>query len=140
MLNYNYSDAVTNDVLTAIRDNYTPDEIREHLQDRVEFAESLNDELWTDDSVTGNGSGSYTFNRAQAREYVLADVDAVREALEELCVEADTIAKKFLDEDWEYFDVTARCYALYQAIDSALDIIAEEIEDETTDDDETESA
>ena len=142
MINFNYTDAVLDDVLTAIRDNYTPDEIREHLQDRVDFAEKINDELWADDSVTGNGSGSYTFSRAQAREYVLADVDTVREALEEFCVEADTIAKNFLDENWEYFDVTARCFALYQAIDAALDIIAEEIKDETLDDDddETESA
>lgn len=82
--------------------------------------------MWIADEVTGNGSGSYTFDRAQAREYVLADIDTVKEALKEFDTPAETIAKKFLGDDWEYFDVTARCYVLGQAIDAALDIIEAE--------------
>ena len=122
----NYIEAVTEDAVQYIRDNYTAEEIAEKLTDREEFADTLNDEMWIADEVTGNGSGSYTFDRAQAREYVLADIDTVREAIREFCVEADTIAEKFLGEDWEYFDVTARCYVLRQAIDAALDIIETE--------------
>ena len=41
----------------------------------------------------------------------------------EFCVEADTIAKKFLESDWEYFDVTARCYVLSMGISEVLDEI-----------------
>lgn len=119
----NYIEAVTADATEYIRDNYTAEEIAEAMTDRDEFAVRLNDEMWVADEVTGNGSGSYTFNREQAKEFVLADVDTVREALKEFCVEAETIADKFLDEDWEYFDVTARCYVLGQAIDAALDSI-----------------
>lgn len=126
MTNYNYIEAVTADAAEYIRDNYTAEEIAEAMTDRDEFAERLNDEMWIADEVTGNGSGSYTFDRAQAREYVLADIETVQEALREFCVEADTIAKKFLESDWEYFDVTARCYVLGQAIDAALDIIEAE--------------
>ena len=117
----NYTEAVTADVRDYIRDNFTPEEITEAMTDRDEFRETLNDDMWVADEVTGNGSGSYTFNRSAAREYVLADIDTVREALREFCVEADTIAQKFLDEDWEYFDVTARCYVLGQAIETVLD-------------------
>jgi hypothetical protein len=122
----NYVEAVTDDAVQYIRDNYTAEEIAEAMTDRDEFAEKLNDEMWVADEVTGNGSGSYTFDRMKAREYVLNDIDTVREALREFGTEADTIAEKFLDEEWEYFDVTARCYVLGQAIDAALDIIEAE--------------
>lgn len=119
--NYNYLDAVKRDVLNAIKDNYTAEQIAEQLKDRGAFEEELNDTLWTDDSVTGNGSGSYTFDRWEARNVVLSDMETVAEALREFCVDAATIGEKFLNEDWEYLDVTARCYVLGQAIDAALD-------------------
>ena len=55
------------------------------------------------------------------------------EAVKEFCVESETIAEKFLSEDWEYFDVTIRCYLLGQAISEALDEIEEELEAEEED-------
>ena len=39
-----------------------------------DFAEDLNDKLFCEDSVTGNASGSYTFNSYEAREHVLEDI------------------------------------------------------------------
>jgi len=99
------------------------------MEDRDSFEQELNDSLWIDDSVTGNASGSYTFNSYQAREYVLADMDTVREALQEFCVDAETIGEKFLNEDWEYLDVTARCYVLGSAISEALDNLQYDVDD-----------
>ena len=81
-----------------------------------DFAEWLNDTLWIEDSVTGNASGSYTFNSYEAREKVLADMETVSEALKEFCVPAEEIGNRFLNEDWEYLDVTARCYVLSECI------------------------
>ena len=121
-----YEEAVTADVREYIANNYSAEEIAEAMTDREEFEQTLNDDLWVDDCVTGNGSGSYTFDSAAAREYVLTDIDTVREALREFGTEADTIAEKFLGDDWEYFDVTARCYVLGQAISAALDEIEAE--------------
>lgn len=98
-----------------------------------EFGEWLNDELWACDDVTGNASGSYTFNSYEAREKVLADIDTVKEALEEFGVSAEEIGEKFLAEDWEYLDVTARCYVLGECIaefiDEYADLIADAIAD-----------
>ena len=93
-----------------------------------DFMDYLNDTLWTDDSVTGNGSGSYTFNRKEAKENVLNDIDTVKEALSEFCVDAAEVEKRFLDEDWEWLDVTARCYILGIAIGEVIEEIREEIE------------
>lgn len=131
MTNYNYFEAVKADVEQWIEDNMDLEHDIEcgQFEDMDDIETYLNDTLWTEDSVTGNASGSYTFNRAEAKEFVLADIDTVREALEEFGTDAGTIAEKSLAEDWEYFDVTARCYILGQAIVEVLDDIREDIEE-----------
>lgn len=124
MKSYNYLEAVTSDVIDFIREEVNSSD----YENREALSEFLNDELWICDSVTGNASGSYTFNCYKAKEFVFADPDTVSEALKEFCVEAATISEKFLNQDWEYFDVTARCYVLSQAIEAALDSIENELE------------
>ena len=117
-MSYNYLEAVTDDVRNVIDDyldNYDAD------MDADDIREQLYDDLWTDDSVTGNGSGSYTMNRNKAKEYIFADPDPIIEALEEFGTDAKEVGEKFLSQDWEYFDVTARCYLLGQAIDAVLE-------------------
>ena len=128
MKNYNYLEAVTADVIDYMRENigYIRNDV--DISDRDALIEFLNDELWIDDGVTGNASGSYTFNAYKAKEFIFADPDTVSEALKDFCVEAATISEKFLNQDWEYFDVTARCYVLSQAIENALDSIEDELE------------
>lgn len=83
----------------------------------------MNDELWTEDSVTGNASGSYTFNRWTAREYVLDNMDELEEAAHNFGIDAATIGDKFLADDWEYFDVSIRCNLLAECIADVLDDI-----------------
>ena len=121
---YDYLEAMKSDIMDYIRNDVNTDE----FSSREELEESLNDDLWTVDSVTGNGSGSYTFNRAEAEEYVNDNSDLLREALSEFSVDSETVAEKFLEADYEYFDVTIRCYLLGQAISEALD----ELEDDLT--------
>ena len=123
MMKYDYMEAMKSDIMDYIRNDVNTSE----YADRDELDAFLNDELWTVDRVTGNGSGSYTFNRCKAEEYVNDNSDLLREALQEFCVEAETIAEKFLDADYEYFDVTIRCYLLGQAISEALDDMEDEL-------------
>ena len=116
---YNYLETLKDDVRQAIEDNY---DIADY-SDRDEFEETLNDDLWIDDSVTGNGSGSYTFSRAEAEENVKGDpnaMDYIRELISEFD-EKDIALEKFMDEDWEWFDVSIRCYLLGQVISEVLD-------------------
>ena len=117
MMEYNYYDAMERDILDYIDDNW--DEL--NITNREELEEDLNDKLWTEDSVTGNGSGSYTFNSWKAREYVLDNMDLCLEMIQEFCIEAKEVGEKFLDESWEWFDVSIRCYLLGQVISSVLD-------------------
>ena len=120
MENYNYYDAMYNDIKNAIdeyADNYD-DEIR---YDRDEFEQNLNDDLWIDDAVIGNASGSYTFNRYTAMEYVTDNMDLLDDACEEFCISDDVRGRHFADDDFEYFDVTIRCYLLSEVLSDVLD-------------------
>ena len=120
---YNYLEAMKSDIMDYIRNEVNTND----FASREELEESLNDDRWTVDSVTGNGSGSYTFNRAEAEEYVNDNSDLLREAISEFSVDSETVAEKFLDADYEYFDVTIRCYLLGQAISEALDDMEDEL-------------
>ena len=93
-----------------------------YFEDLCDLKEELNDTLSTDDNVTGNGSGSYTFNREEAKEYVLSGgTDLLRNAIEEGLLTSDDFVKYFTNEDWETLDVIIRCYLLYACIDEAVD-------------------
>jgi len=121
---YDYLEAVKDDVKEYIKNEVNVGD----YSDRDEMRERLYDTLFCEDSVTGNASGSYTFNSYKAKEYIESDPEAydyIRELVSEYGIDAETTADKFLNEDWEYWDVSIRCYLLYQAVDKAL----EELED-----------
>ena len=120
---YDYLENVTADVRDYVEQEV---DLSEWVGDRDGLEEKLNDDLWTCDSVTGNGSGSYTFNRVQAQIYVLDGMDELQEAVNEFGIDSETIGEKFLESDWEYFDVTIRCYLLGQAIAAVLDDLEED--------------
>ena len=88
-------------------------------ESREELEECLNDDLWAEDSVTDNGSGSYTFDREEARNCVIGNEDLAEEMIKEYCIEAEEVAKHLFDYEW--FDVSIRCYLLGDAIAKALD-------------------
>lgn len=79
MTKYNYMEAVKEDVR-----NYIDNEINFADFDSLEeLGEKLNDELWTEDSVTGNASGSYYCNSYKAEESIAHNWDLLEEALDE---------------------------------------------------------
>jgi hypothetical protein len=116
---YNYEEAVKNDVRTWIEDNVT---FSEWEGDREGLAEYLDDELITSDSVTGNTSGSYTFNAWEAEENICHNMELLGEAFEEFGVDAGQMLKKGA----EACDVLIRCYLLGSAIAAVLDELEEE--------------
>ena len=118
MEKYNYLEAVTNDAKAAILENMDMWE----WHNREELEENANDWLWTADEVTGNGSGSYTFNTWKAEENLCHNMDE----LEEACNEFGQDIGESVNHGAEYCDVTIRCYLLGQAISAALDELEEE--------------
>lgn len=117
MTNYNYLTEMVNDIRNYIDNNI---ELSEY-EDREQLEEFLNDALWIEDSVTGNASGSYTFNCWTAREYVMDNMELVTEMAAEFGIDDAEMGRNFREENWEYFDVSIRCFLLGQAIAEALD-------------------
>lgn len=82
-------------------------------------AESLGDALWVCDSVTGNASGSYTFNAWRAEENLCHNWDLLQEACEEFGMDFCKLGGA------EAMDVTIRCYLLHEMIDEVLSDMSE---------------
>lgn len=115
---YDYREAVKADIL-----QYITDEISfEDFDTLDELEEKLNEELWTADSVTGNASGSYTFNTYEAEENMCHNLDLLVEALKAFGCSVNYLT----NNGAEAADVTIRCYLLSECIAAAL----EEVEDD----------
>lgn len=112
MEKYDYRKAVFEDVMAYVKEMHT-----EYFDTREELEERLNDDLWTVDSVTGNASGSYTFNAWKAEEYLCHNWDLLAEAASEF----GGSAGEWFEHGAEYCDVSIRCYLLGEAIGRVLD-------------------
>ena len=123
MERYDYLEEMKEDIRVYIGENYTPEEIADQMLDVDSFQEKLNDELWTADSITGNGSGSYTFSAYKAEEYICHNLELLKEAASEFCCDID-----ILEKGAEYCDVTIRCYLLGQAIAETLEELQNSME------------
>ena len=118
MKKYNYLEQVTTDAKEAILENME----YWSFDDREELEEVAHDELWADDGVTGNGSGSYFFSTWKAEEALCHNWDLLADACEEFGQDIGEAFKRGA----EFCDVTIRCYLLGQAIAAALDEVEAE--------------
>ena len=106
---YNYREEIKKDIVEALKTDYESREFEE-----------LYDKMWVDDSITGNGSGSYTFDRELAKKYVLDNMEVAVDAFDDFSDHA-----RFTDwlhnRDYESIDVTIRCYLLGECLQEVLD-------------------
>lgn len=114
---YDYLEQVTSDAKEAILENMSEWD----FINREELEQVANDELLTDDSVTGNASGSYYCSAWKAEEALCHNWDLLADAIEEFDGGTD-----ILRQGAEICDVLIRCYLLGQAIGAALDELEEE--------------
>lgn len=98
MEKYDYIEAVKADISAYLEDNDT--------QLTEDNFDELHEEMWISDQVTGNASGSYTFNTWKAEEYLAHNWELLAKACEQLDIEFD------ISRGAEYWDVTIRCYLL----------------------------
>lgn len=108
---YNYYEAVKEDVKNYIDNEVTLSD----YNDKDELCQYLEDDLWTENSITGNASGSYTFSRYDAEENLCHNWDI----LEEIADDWGSDALDFFNP--ESLDVAIRCYFLNDAITEVLD-------------------
>lgn len=115
---YDYREAMTEDVKEWIKENI---DLTEWTEDREGLEQQLNDDLWTEDSITGNASGSYYCNSYKAEESIAHNWDLLNEALDEF--EQNNI--NVIEKGAEWADVTIRCYLLESVISDVLDEMEE---------------
>lgn len=125
MEQYDYLEAVIEDVKQYIEDEI---DLTEWRGNRDGLEEKLNDDLFVNDSVTGNTSGSYYCNTWKAEEALAHNLELIEEVAEEWGIEP-TISAGY-EHGAEWWDVTIRCYYLGQAIGEVLDELEEEFEEE----------
>lgn len=114
---YNYFENVKDDLREAIPEYKEYSDIEKWSEEnRDEIWEEIFDTAWTDDSVTGNGSGSYFFNSYKSGQALAGNFDLLKEAIEEFGGDIGNA----LDSE-EYADVTIRCYVLGQVLNEVLD-------------------
>lgn len=115
---YDYREAMTEDVKEWIKENI---DLTEWTEDREGLEQQLNDDLWTEDSITGNASGSYYCNSYKAEESIAHNWNLLNEALDEF--EQNNI--NVIEKGAEWADVTIRCYLLSSVISDVLDEMEE---------------
>lgn len=115
---YDYREAMTEDVKEWIKQNI---DLTEWTEDREGLEQQLNDDLWTEDSITGNASGSYYCNSYKAEESIAHNWNLLNEALDEFKQNNINVIEK----GTEWADVTIRCYLLGSVISDVLDEMEE---------------
>lgn len=123
MTRYEYLEEVKMDVKRFLRENL--ESYAGETSDMKELQERLYDDMWISDNVTGNASGSYTFNSYRAQENLVGAWDLLQEALEEFGETGIDI----LDRGAEWCDVTIRCYLLSEALGEILEEMRDKIEE-----------
>lgn len=121
-MTYNYLETMKEDIRQWLEDNDWKDTYKDMTREELE--EKLNEDLWIEDSVTGNASGSYTFNSYEAEENIAHNWDLLQGALD-MFGESDV---NIMDKGAEWCDVTIRCSLLAQAIAEVLDEDFEEVD------------
>lgn len=116
-----YLDMIEDDVREWINENIDLDDYKGN---RDGLEEKLNDELFNEDSVTGNASGSYYCNAYKAEEAIAHHWDLLAEALEEFGFNIS--ATEMLNKGAEWGDSIIRCYLVGEAIRNVLDELEED--------------
>lgn len=115
---YDYREAMTEDIKEWIKENI---DLTEWTEDREGLEQQLNDDLWTEDSITGNASGSYYCNSYKAEESIAHNWNLLNEALDEFGQNNINVIEKGA----EWADATIRCYLLGSVISDVLDEMEE---------------
>ncbi len=106
---YDYRRAVKDDVINYLNDmGFDPSQF-ENADDASDW---LYEELFNEDSITGNASGSYTFNTWKAEENLCHNWDLIEETAQAFGIEPSITA----EHGAEYWDVSIRCYLLAEVV------------------------
>lgn len=114
MERYDYKANIINDIKDYIEENDI-----DVNSDDFDY-DMLYDDLFNEDSVTGNASGSYTFNTWMAEENICHNLDLLQDAFREFGNDYEHMF------DAEYCDIIIRCYLLPECLQEVIDKLKQE--------------
>lgn len=120
MEKYDYYKSVKEDIKQRLNDWFDFNSIDDY-SDIDEVISAVYDDFFNSDSITGNGSGSYTFNSWKAEENLCHNMDLLKEALDEFGGDFNNYI-----ESAESCDVVIRCYVLGQLVGDVVKEFVEE--------------
>lgn len=129
METYNYYEAVREDVINAVTNDYSgyyTEIIKNQLEmggDSWDVANALCDAMWLDDSITGKSIGSYWCNAWKAEEAIAHNWDLIREIASAFCIDSPVI-----NFSAKATDVSIRCYLLNSVLCDLVDKLIEMVE------------
>lgn len=133
MAKYDYLEALCEDIRTYFNDEL---DLVEFFEDTYWVKEracnKLNEDLWDNDSVTGNGYSGYC-TEEEAGHNLAGNWNLLGEALSEFGCSAESIAKGA-----KFCDTTIRCYLLSQAVSIVVDEMYDKAQELVDDDEEEE--
>lgn len=108
---YDYKEVMKKDIKEYLN-NCEEEQIKTYCEEDWQ----LYDDLWIEDSVTGNCSGFYLRDESDAKNAVIENLPLLVDYLEDLgCL--DTLAQLLKENDWWSMDVTIRCGMLGEVCD-----------------------
>lgn len=140
-----------NDYQNVSYETMVANDIREWLEENEEWMEwgdtletlpaTLEERLWDEDLVTGNGGAGRFIWAMDARECCLDHWGEVLAALRDMDITPEEIGREILDDNWAWFDTMARLNALWPACRSiASELYAEGLVASEDDEEEKEGA
>ena len=119
---YNYKIEMKQDILDYINSNITLEdwEFRDDLEDY------LYNELWADDSITGNGDNYYNTETC-CEAYLAYNLNLMMEACEEFGIDMKILLQHYHNGDLaRHLDCAIRCYLLGEVLYDVLNEIWKE--------------
>lgn len=125
MEKYDYREAIINDLKDWIINETDILENINNVDNNDDVIEWIEDEAFSQDSITGNGSEYYD-TEEKCSEYLSNNYDLLYEAAYEFCMDNDIngLIKHYKNKSLaRYFDCAIRCYLLRECIDKVLEDI-----------------
>lgn len=115
-MHYNYLEAMVEDITDWMKcDNFDLSE----YSDLEEAHEYLHDELWDDDSITGNG-GKWYASIEKCELYLCGNWILIFEAINDFCTDMNDALKKYGKNLPQFLDCLVRLNLLDEAIEKVL--------------------
>ena len=120
MEKYNYLEELIDDILIWL--DSEPYEFAD-FESKEELREHLFDELWPEDTITGNGQCYYASEK-ECEEFLCHNIDLLHETIEAFDITAEDFYEHFKDHNLcRYLDCSIRCYLFSEALERVMDTL-----------------